>query len=355
MTEFRFQHLERYRTGGTQDRMELSVPIPKTPDGKVSQRCPDPECRPGFFQLGSAPKARSHEQQEQMRRVPGGGDTVCPYCGKMGPDREFIDPADIEAVKREIAWAAERDVRDALKDIATNFNRQAPSGGFISLRMDVKEENRPRPVAWRDDLLRDLTCHICGRHYGVYAIGLFCPDCGGANLATHFGREIELVRQQTKLAEQRRGEGERELAYRLLGNAHEDVLTAFETYQKNVFRFLALRRSNVEQLMKRFGGNWFQNIDRARKAYAELGLDPYDGLAEQDLAFLKLNIEKRHVVGHNLSVADDMYTEVSRQGEQPGRTVQLLGEEILRFAAICGRVIQRLDDQLVPSAFDTRP
>ena len=31
------------------------------------------------------------------------------------------------------------------------------------------------------------------------------------------------------------------------------------------------------------------------------------------------------------------------------------GEEILRFAAICGRVIQRLNDQLVPSAFDTRP
>jgi hypothetical protein len=122
--------------------MELSVPIPKTPDGKANQRCPDPECRPGLFQLGGAPDERPNQVREQMRRIPGGGDTICPYCGRMGPDREFIDPADVEAVKREVAWAAERDVRDALKDIAGTFNRGVPSGGFISLRMDVKEQNR---------------------------------------------------------------------------------------------------------------------------------------------------------------------------------------------------------------------
>src|SRR6266511_1659794 len=353
MSDFQFHNLERYRTGGTRDRMELSVPIPKTPDGKANQRCPDPDCRPGLFQLGSAPKERPSEQHERMRRSPGEGDTVCPYCATMRPDPEFVDPADIEAVKQEIAWAAEQDVRDALKGIARDFNREMPSGGLISVSMTVDGPGRPRPIARREDLLRDLTCPICGRQYGVYAIGLFCPDCGGANLTTHFAQELELVRQQTELADQRRGEGKRELAYRLLGNAHEDVLTAFETYQKTVFRFLALRCGNREQLLKRFGGkNWFQNIDRARKAYDELGLDPFTVLDDKDLAFLRLNTEKRHVVGHNLSVADDTYREATQQDEQPGRTVELLGEEVLRFAAICGRVIERLNDHLVPRAFD---
>jgi hypothetical protein len=127
------------------------------------------------------------------------------------------------------------------------------------------------------------------------------------------------------------------------------------TVEKAVFRFLVLRRSDSEQILKRFGKNWFQNIDRAREAYSELGWDPFTVLDQKELDFLKLNIEKRHVVGHNLSVVDDAYAEATQQDEQPGRTVQLLGEEILRFAAICGQVIQRLDDQLLPSAFDKWP
>jgi hypothetical protein len=333
--------------------MELSIPIPKTPDGKANQQCPDPDCRPGLFQLGSAPAERTNERTQFMRRIPGSGDTICPYCGRMASDQEFIDPADIEAAKREIAWAAERDMADALRDMARTFNREVPSGGLISLRMDVKGPSRPRPVAWREDLLRDLTCHLCGRQYGVYAIGLFCPDCGGANLGTHFGRELDLVRQQTELAEHRRGEGKRELAYRLLGNAHEDVLTAFETYQKTVFCFLVARRSDSEPVRNKFGGNWFQNVERARKAYARLGWDPFAVLDEKDLKFMKLNIEKRHVVGHNLSVADDTYTDATQSNEPPGRTVQLLAEEIVRFADSCGRVIQCLNDQVAASVFDT--
>lgn len=62
----------------------------------------------------------------------------------------------------------------------------------------------------------------------MFAIALFCPDCGAPNLALHFARETELVGQQVDLAE---SQDRQELAYRLLGNAHEDVLTAFEATQ----------------------------------------------------------------------------------------------------------------------------
>ncbi len=346
MDDFRFQRLEQYRVGGSGDKMELRMPLPKTPDGKVNQRCPGPRCRPAVFQLGNAPEERPQAEPGRLRRLPGPGQTICPYCGHMAADEDFIAPEDMEAIKKQIAWAAEREVADFLKDTARDFNRRTPRSGFISVRMDVKDNFRPRPTPWREDLLRDLVCHLCGRRYGVYAIALFCPDCGGPNLATHFSRELALVTRQIEVAEQLRGEGKRELAYRLLGNAHEDVLTALETCQKTVFSFLVGERSEAsEELRKKLGGNWFQNIYRARRAFAELGFDPFENLREEDLAFLELNIEKRHVVGHNLSVANEIYAEAT-QDEQPGRTVQLLAEEILAFAAICGQVIQHLDDRL---------
>ena len=60
---------------------------------------------------------------------------------------------------------------------------------------------------------------------------------------------------------------------------------------------------------------------------------------------LRINIEKRHVVGHNLSMADETYSE-STQFEQPGRTVHLLSDEISSFASICSSVVIGLEVNL---------
>jgi hypothetical protein len=109
---------------------------------------------------------------DRWRRVPGVGETVCPYCGRIAPDPDFTDPADIEAAQREIAWAFERDVGEALKQMAADFNRRTPSRKLLTIRMDVKERPRARLIAWREDLLRSLVCGLCGRAYGVFAIAL---------------------------------------------------------------------------------------------------------------------------------------------------------------------------------------
>jgi hypothetical protein len=38
---------------------------------------------------------------------------------------------------------------------------------LISLKVDVKTRMRPRPITFREDLLRDLTCTVCACRYGV--------------------------------------------------------------------------------------------------------------------------------------------------------------------------------------------
>ncbi len=48
------------------------------------------------------------------------------------------------------------------------------------------------------------------------------------------------------------------------------------------------------------------------------------------------------MIGHNLGVADEHYTELTRE-EQPGETVRLLGREIARFAEVCNRAIAGLE------------
>ncbi len=249
MSSFRFKRLEKYKVGGTKDRMELNVPLPQSPSGKVYRWCPNQDCAPRLFLLGDAQKPVDIDVS-RLKRPPGTRGTTCPYCGIDADDAEFNYQGDVEAVQRYIAWAASRDVGDYFEKMAKNFNRSLPRGGPISLKMDFRSSRTPEPRAWREDLIRNLACDICGREYGVYAIALFCPDCGCKNLGVHLEREIELILQQIDLAEQMAENGNSELSYRILGNAHEDVVTVFETYQKVSYKYMvkkALPREGTEK------------------------------------------------------------------------------------------------------------
>lgn len=352
---FRFRKLEQHRVGGTRDEMQLSIPIPQSPSGKIYRWCPVPDCEPNLFQLGETPEKQSilPEHANFVRRQPGTTDTTCPYCGHDDDDDEFLFRDDIKAAQQYIEWAVMQDVGEHFDNLAKDFNRsmKRTGGGLFELSMKVQRPKKSRPFAWREDLLRDIDCDICGRSYGVYAIGLYCPDCGAPNLKTHFQREAELIEQQIALAQEMSSRGKQELAYRLMGNAHEDVLTAFEAYQKVVYRHLVRLRipERVDKLLtKRAIGNRFQNIARARELWHNLSLDPLNFLSEDELTTLALNVEKRHVVGHNLSLADQAYLDAAQaeEHEQLGRTVQLLGKDISRFTELCRQIISQLNSEL---------
>src|SRR5262249_50876987 len=156
--------------------------------------------------------------------------------------------------------------------------------------------------------------------------------------------------EQIGVADEKNGQGKRELAYRLMGNGHEDVVTAFETTLKTVFRHL-VRRDCGERYesicSEKVIRNAFQNVDRAKGLFENVGVDPFAGLDAGDLEFLRLNIQKRHVIGHNLGIVDESYAALA-DGNGPGETVELLGAEIQRFASICLNIVGILEHSLRP-------
>ena len=215
--------------------------------------------------------------------------------------------------------------------------------------MEVKGLNTPRPFFQREDLLRDLTCDVCQRRYGVYAIGLFCPDCGAASLHVHFARETALAAQQIEIAQAIESELGSELAYRILGNAHEDVVTALETYLKTAYRFLVRKRFSTPEALqfcsKKAIQNSFQNIERGQRLFRQcLIIEPFGHLEPSALERLRVNLEKRHLIGHNLGLVDDTYAR-SVGAEAIGSNVPLVAEEVTVFAEVASSVVARLETQ----------
>jgi hypothetical protein len=339
----RFKNLEQYKTGGVGDRIDLGVPLPKTPNGRVYRFSPNEAAHPRHFVLGHTVRnvEPSAAMLARMKLTPRSSQTVCPYSGVVAEDRAFTHPDDLNAALETVKHAVVADIDAAIRRMFSDLNRSQPRNSMFGITMSVTSKPNVKPHFYRDDLLRELVCDHCGRDYGVYAIGLFCPDCGAPNLRLHFAREVDLVERQIQLAETQENE-RRELAYRLLGNAHEDVLTGFEATLKAVYLYGTARLSSTTPTV----GNDFQNIERAQNRFFELSYDPFSSLAAGEMESLKLNIQKRHIIGHNLGIVDAKFAEHSEEDAKIGETVHLVGADIRTFAQLANKVVVALDEWL---------
>jgi hypothetical protein len=339
-----FKNLEKYKTGGTKSQMQLAVPIPKTPVGRVYRYSPNEKALPRLFVLGNPLPdfVVTDEARKRMKLAPHSKQTVCPYSGTIADNDDFIHPDDIKAAHEVVKHAALADVSEAFHDILKNMESKFSSSKFIKMKAGPRPAAKPKPRFTRRDLLRELICDHCGRDYGVFAIALFCPDCGAPNLRLHFARETVIVAQQVELAEAQ--EGKEELAYRLMGNAHEDVLTAFEATQKAVYLY-GIQQLGPQATEPKPVRNDFQNVENAQRRFSELGIDPFSCLTEDELVALKLNIQKRHIIGHNLGVMDEKFADHT-ENVRIGETVHLVGEDIRQFSALAQRVVNALDTWL---------
>lgn len=329
--------------------MQLAIPLPKTPNGRVYRFSPNEQAHPRHFVLGDAPQdfVITEAARARMKLEPRSKQMVCPYSSTVADESDFTHPEDVKAALKVVEHAAVSDIEAELARIFGSVNRSQSRNSLVRIEAKVRQSPRPTPRFSRNDLLRDLACDHCGRAYGVFAIGLFCPDCGAPNLRLHFAREADLVRRQVELANAQT-EANHELAYRLLGNAHEDVLTAFEATLKTVYLY-GVSRQTADGVIAKPVRNDFQNVELAQGRLSEFGIDPFDCLNGEQLAALKLNIQKRHIIGHNLGVMDAKFAEHAEDA-RVGETVHIVGEEVCLFAELGQRVVNELDSWLAGSA-----
>lgn len=337
----KFNNLNKLRVGGTDSKMQLAIRPPSTPSGRIYRMSPNPDAHPRHFVIGNvvADFEVSDDARKRMKLEPRSKNTICPYSGTVAPNHDFLHPDDKDAAIAIVGEAAVADAREALANMLKGIAAKNPK----HFTYKPGSPSRPKLRFSREDLLRELVCDHCGRDYGVYAIALFCPDCGAPNLRLHFERERQLVNGQVEIAEAQEDELA-ELAYRLLGNAHEDVLTAFEATLKTVYLFGIANRPAGAPAVKPVG-NDFQNIEKADRRFKDLALDPFQHLTGQELAILKLNIQKRHIIGHNLGVVDAKFAEHAADARL-GETVKLVAQDVRQFATLCQKVVDHLDTWL---------
>jgi hypothetical protein len=297
----------------------ISVPITADEHGFTGRECPLPDCE-GYFkiELGTGLKGQ-------------GRPCHCPYCGHVAGHDHFWTKEQIEYAKS----VAIRRITDAVhKDLRSLEFDHKPKGTFgIGISMKVKPGHSPPIRYYREKQLEtEIVCANCTLRYAVYGVFAFCPDCGQHNSLEILAKNLEVVGKMLELATG----AEKALAERLIENALEDCVSAFDGFGRELCRMHANKASNPVKAEKMT----FQNLDGAKTGYLELfGIDLSAGVASEDWRAAVRAFQKRHLIAHKLGVVDQDY--IAKSGDNRavvGRKIGVDAEEVKALATIISKL-----------------
>jgi hypothetical protein len=306
---------------------KISNPIQADENGFTGRECPQSDCE-GYFKIEFGTGLK--------------GDNLpchCPYCGHTAGHDQFWTKEQIEYAKS----VAMRQITDALhKDLKNLEFDHKPKGGFgIGISMKFKP-GMPTPIHYyrEKQLETEVVCSTCTLRYAVYGVFAFCPDCGQHNSVQILDKNLEVVRKMLEMA----AASERELSERLIENALEDCISAFDGFGREICRAHAKASTDPEKVAKIS----FQNLEGARQSIDTLfRFDLADGLTEDEWKGAIRAFQKRHLLSHKMGVVDAEYVRKSGDaGAVVGRKVSIPSEEVRTLVQVIGKLGQYLSAAL---------
>ena len=300
---------------------QIAVSMEPDEDGYLGRECPVESCL-GYFKItvGTGVKGRAP--------------CHCPYCGHVGDHKTFwtqdqIDYA-LSMVRRKVVDAIRKDLK------SLEFEHK-PRGAF-GIGLSLKLQSGPsHPVHYyrEKELETHVVCENCTLRYAIYGVFGWCPDCGVHNSSQILAKNLELAKKEIALA----GAVEKELAEHLIGDALENVVSAFDGFGRAI---------SAEQGQE----TRFQSLSGARRNIEDaFRFDFADVLSEQEWSFISRMFQKRHLLSHRMGVIDEDYV---AKADDPvavlGRKVQVNPDEVQRSIAI----VKRLGDRLYAGMFPSR-
>ena len=323
MTMIRMKHLRQLGNS-------ISVTLPSDEDGFTGRECPNPDCE-GHFKItfGTGLKGEN---------LP----CHCPYCGHTGSHDHFYTRQQIKYVES----IAHRKIYDAIhKDLKSLEFDMKPKGPFgIGFSMKL-EAGRPTPIHnyCEPKLETEVVCSKCTLRYAVYGVFAFCPDCGQHNSLQILEKNLDLVRKMLELAK----EVPVDISEKLIENALEDCISAFDGYGREVCRINADRSLNPSSAASLS----FQNLSSVRKQVSRhFGFDLAEFVSQEDWSETVTLFHKRHLLAHKMGVVDEDY--IRRSGDSDaiiGRKIVINSQEVDSLV----RVIYVLSRELTGSFGDT--
>lgn len=300
---------------------QVSVPIKTDDNGYLGRECPVKECL-GYFKITPG------------TGIQGPAPCHCPYCGHSGDQNTFWTQEQLEYARSVVIRKVTDAIHEDLKSLEFEHRPIGPFGLGISLKVQA---GRPHPIKYyrEKQLETEVVCDNCTLRYAIYGVFGWCPDCGIHNSFQILMKNLEFSKKELALAES----AEKDFADHLIGDALENVVSAFDGFGREV---CAQKGLDIH----------FQNLDGARRrVQGAFAVDFADVLTPHDWDKACQLFQKRHLLAHKMGVIDEDYVKRSHDSQAVlGRKITVSRDEVTATIGLIEVLGKRLFDGVLRRA-----
>ena len=284
------------------EQVEVRVKLPRDERGMFGRECPACE---KVFKVKPGTGLKSDN-------LP----CHCPYCGHIAGQDHFY-------TKEQLKYAKSV----AMRQFTDDFHNE------LKKHWEVKPR-APYPIwhYYEKEVETDVVCDRCTLVYSIYGEFAFCPDCGSHNSITILKKNVEVAEKMLALAKSQ----ERELAERLVGDALENLVSAFDGFGREICKVASAKASNPTEANE----VRFQNLTGAQKRVQKLfGLDFSSFVLPNDWGFICRCFQKRHLLAHKMGVVDSDYIQETKDYSAViGRKISVTPLEVKQLGTLLGQL-----------------
>lgn len=288
--------------------MTSTIKIPMTfqsdEKGYLDRQCPNKNCEFVF-------KINMDDWKEKIHK-----DVHCPMCGYIAPNDQWYTYEQIESIRNNAKYYARNMVQSMLSKSFNKLANSTRNNKYIKItyKPSKKINLNNNPIGQREEWNLDITCDKCGTRYSVIGSAYFCPCCGHNSVEKVFESSITRIETMLnsqdfmfkKLTEQVGIDEASKMCRSMLESTLGEIVSAFQKFAKeNLINNSSLASSKIKV-------NDFQIITKGSKLYSIHLNKPYENcLSEDELVFMNILFQRRHILEHNEGIVDEKYIEKS--------------------------------------------
>ena len=237
----------------------------------------------------------------------------CPMCGHTDTSDNWWTQQQITDMKKIASnWAMsymQEEMDKSFKRLAKSTRNNKFMKVTYTPSRKITFQNNPlgQSAEWE----REVICKNCITSYSVVGSAYFCPCCGHNAIEETFNESLDSIEKMIEslsemeefLSKSYGLDKAKTMCQTMLEGSIADVVSAFQKYA--VVRFCELSSKSARP-------NDFQIIYKGSKLFLEETGKGYDSwLNEDELSYMNLMFQKRHVMEHSGGFVDEQYIEKS--------------------------------------------
>ncbi len=285
--------------------VQVSIDLELDDNGYLDRVCPSDECGTNF-------KVNFEDWRDIVRDE----EVFCPHCRHDAEATEWKTPEQVEYLQQAATAYVQKQLGQALRSDARQFNRSQDRNSFIKMSMSYKPEHIPVPVPANaaEIMTQEFTCEKCNCRYASIGAAFFCPSCGHNSVLDTFANSVETVQKtlaaipaiRVALTESADENVAEDSIRHICENGLVKIISSFQRYAEACFHKLPKVGSFTSRR------NLFQNLAESDAIWRDASGTGYtDLLDNNEYDTLRLYFQQRHVLAHLDGIVDQRYIDQS--------------------------------------------